>query len=378
MVKDYYYILGLQKTCSSMDIKKAYRKLSKRIHPDVNENDKYFEDYFKQIQEAYETISNESIRKSYDPLKGINLGSQKEDDYKTEILNLKASNEYLKRSTNNLNTEKQKLQQENNALKINIAELRKNAESAKDHQKMLNAFNEVLKSKSKTIKRHQVGLIFTIVALLAGLAFISYLKTELTATESKLSLSETNVRHAQQDLVEMEHIKTTAQNMMTQAEDIKIQTENLKREVIEIIQNSERDHQNYSNEPISTGLPFRIDKIDFSDSQTSLSSLFGLNAFLGPIQYIYPTLRITPVSNVGDKLILFIKIFHPNGTLSTGSAKGYSFHQEISYSPNVTSLALLGWGSASGDTYREGRYTMEVWVCNALIARGQFLVVKLF
>lgn len=68
-MKDYYYILGLKKEASIEDIKKAYRKLSLKFHPDKNDGDKFFLDRFKEIQEAYETLSNSSKRIKYDKSK---------------------------------------------------------------------------------------------------------------------------------------------------------------------------------------------------------------------------------------------------------------------------------------------------------------------
>ncbi|TAE00343.1 MAG: J domain-containing protein [Bacteroidetes bacterium] len=65
-MKDYYQILGLPKNASELEIKNAYRKLSKKFHPDVNDGDFYFENMFKQILEAYETLSNFEQRKIYD------------------------------------------------------------------------------------------------------------------------------------------------------------------------------------------------------------------------------------------------------------------------------------------------------------------------
>jgi len=65
-MKDYYYILGVEKFCPSEDIKSAYRKLSKKFHPDKNEGDKFFEERFKDIQEAYEILSNQQKRDNYD------------------------------------------------------------------------------------------------------------------------------------------------------------------------------------------------------------------------------------------------------------------------------------------------------------------------
>jgi len=65
-VKDYYYILGLARNASKEEIKKAHRKLSIKFHPDQNNGDKFFEDRFKDIQEAYETLIDDSKRKIYD------------------------------------------------------------------------------------------------------------------------------------------------------------------------------------------------------------------------------------------------------------------------------------------------------------------------
>ena len=59
MVKDYHYILGIKKDASKDEIKSAYRKLSKKFHPDLNPEDKYFEERFKDIQEAYEKLTKE-------------------------------------------------------------------------------------------------------------------------------------------------------------------------------------------------------------------------------------------------------------------------------------------------------------------------------
>lgn len=65
-MKDYYYFLGISNDASEEDIKKAYRKLSLKYHPDKNENDTFFADRFREIQEAYETLSDKSRRYAYD------------------------------------------------------------------------------------------------------------------------------------------------------------------------------------------------------------------------------------------------------------------------------------------------------------------------
>ena len=63
---DYYKILGIEKKSTQEDIKKAYRKLARKYHPDINPNDKEAEKKFKEINEANEVLSNTENRKKYD------------------------------------------------------------------------------------------------------------------------------------------------------------------------------------------------------------------------------------------------------------------------------------------------------------------------
>ena len=64
--KDYYDILGVNRGASEREIKQAYRKLARKYHPDVNPGDKSAEAKFKQINEAYEVLSDKENRKKYD------------------------------------------------------------------------------------------------------------------------------------------------------------------------------------------------------------------------------------------------------------------------------------------------------------------------
>lgn len=66
--KDYYKILGVERSASQDDIKKAYRKLAVKYHPDKNPDDKVAEEKFKEISEAYQVIGNADSRKKYDEL----------------------------------------------------------------------------------------------------------------------------------------------------------------------------------------------------------------------------------------------------------------------------------------------------------------------
>lgn len=65
-MKDYYYFLGLNTDASTEDIKKTYRKLSLKYHPDKNTDDQFFADRFREVQEAYETLMDTERRRIYD------------------------------------------------------------------------------------------------------------------------------------------------------------------------------------------------------------------------------------------------------------------------------------------------------------------------
>src|SRR5436190_17196206 len=64
--KDYYNILGVKKDAKADEIKKAYRRLARKHHPDVNPGDKASEDKFKEVQEAYDVLSDDKKRKVFD------------------------------------------------------------------------------------------------------------------------------------------------------------------------------------------------------------------------------------------------------------------------------------------------------------------------
>src|SRR5437773_6059463 len=66
MPRDPYEVLGVARSASDDDIKKAYRKLARQFHPDRNPGDKQAETRFKEVQEAYDILSDKDKRSQYD------------------------------------------------------------------------------------------------------------------------------------------------------------------------------------------------------------------------------------------------------------------------------------------------------------------------
>src|SRR6202046_1434569 len=64
--QDYYELLGVPRKAAQKEIRQAYKKLARKYHPDLNPGDKSSEEKFKQVQEAYDTLSDAKKRQTYD------------------------------------------------------------------------------------------------------------------------------------------------------------------------------------------------------------------------------------------------------------------------------------------------------------------------
>ena len=73
--RDYYNILGVGRNASRDEVRKAYRKLARKFHPDINPGNKEAEEKFKDISVAYEVLSDAKKRKLYDEFGEVGLAS---------------------------------------------------------------------------------------------------------------------------------------------------------------------------------------------------------------------------------------------------------------------------------------------------------------
>lgn len=89
-MNNYYSILGLEKSASITQVKKAYRSLAHKYHPDKHKGDNYFESIFKEINEAYEVLSNPKLKNDYDNrhndfISQKRKGTERSENNKSEV-----------------------------------------------------------------------------------------------------------------------------------------------------------------------------------------------------------------------------------------------------------------------------------------------------
>lgn len=79
--RDYYEVLGVSKSASDAEIKSAYRKKAKQLHPDLNKDDPHAEEKFKEVQEAYSILSDENKKRMYDQFGHAGVGGASGSPY---------------------------------------------------------------------------------------------------------------------------------------------------------------------------------------------------------------------------------------------------------------------------------------------------------
>lgn len=100
--KDYYKILGVGTNADKKDIKKAYRELARKFHPDINPGNQLYEQKFKEIGEAYHVLVDEKKRLQYDILRGVANAKAESQQAKQQ-----ASRAYSEQKQENTNTKKE-------------------------------------------------------------------------------------------------------------------------------------------------------------------------------------------------------------------------------------------------------------------------------
>src|SRR5829696_10346744 len=78
---DFYILLGIERAATLNDIKRAYKRLARRFHPDINPGDRMAAAQFRQIAEAYETLSDPDRRRIYDTTGSAHGGAESADTF---------------------------------------------------------------------------------------------------------------------------------------------------------------------------------------------------------------------------------------------------------------------------------------------------------
>ena len=126
--KDYYKILGLESPKATIDdIKTAYREQAKKYHPDVNVGNKNAEERFKDINEAYKTLTNQSTKRKYDRMWNAHIGRRKNKAKQNK--EHKTTRQELLSVLFGLNTKKEETDSENSKRKQTTPQQGENVET---------------------------------------------------------------------------------------------------------------------------------------------------------------------------------------------------------------------------------------------------------
>lgn len=124
MIKNHYQILGISRIADNKEIKKAYKKLAIKFHPDKNNGDKYFEERFKEIQESYEVLINPEKKSEYDRIYDSFFSSNQKENYNQSTY----KNTNTSYSNQKETERKQEQKKKEDAEKSRVSNIKKNTE----------------------------------------------------------------------------------------------------------------------------------------------------------------------------------------------------------------------------------------------------------
>ncbi|NCT09471.1 MAG: DnaJ domain-containing protein [Flavobacteriia bacterium] len=251
-MNNYYYKLGLKSNASLNEIKISYRKLSKALHPDKNNSEKFYEEILKEINEAYEILSNVESRKKYD------------SEYSRFNSSYGNENEFIKNQLNKITIEKNNLFNENKILKSKISDLINNKQNDNEAYFLKNELNKYFEEK-KDLQRKITELeklkkgtnysqiFYTIILLVLG--FLYFYNITETKT-SKTTISNYDERNFQDKIkkLEFENQKLQIENNNFSEKLINLNNEKLEIKKTELkTKNNENEEENTKNYSIFKG-----------------------------------------------------------------------------------------------------------------------------
>ncbi|WP_158826708.1 J domain-containing protein [Mucilaginibacter lacusdianchii] len=211
-MKNHYEVLGIDTLASAEDIKKAYRKLSLKFHPDKNPNDEYFAAMFRQVNEAYSVLSDVEKRRSYDAAR------QRSEEAQSLA-------EALKNKERELHFREQQLRQQQASWKSSVEEsyIPKPTYPPKPRTNQANN----IKNKSEpvfTIREFKITLYFVIGALVFLIALKP--KPEQATNDTSIRYGEVEpVRHSKKHKRKIRHYSTAAKQKSTPSKVQEIPTD---------------------------------------------------------------------------------------------------------------------------------------------------------
>ncbi|MDH5398246.1 MAG: J domain-containing protein [Cyclobacteriaceae bacterium] len=328
---DFYSILGVQKEASDEDIKFAFRKLAKKLHPDVNSQDEFYQEYFKNLNEAYETLSDRMKRIKYNkqtnrpPVAGLSKTSERIIIEKNIII------DKLRKDINDLNRTTHDVKRQ---------------------------YKEEIKEKEAKIKdlHLQLGEKETVVAKTSGSRKYKLMVASLVIAVAFMGFSQ-----------------YTMKNMLNEQQVQALHTaEQYDRSNITLQQTVlENDRLKDRLQHVSASRPFVIKKIDFYNStdRETFTNRFEKEE----IESIHPRLQIVPVAEESINVPLTVKIVKPSGTYLKQTSAGQG-HEDASEVVTVNPFNNMLFLNEIGDTFNSGTYTVEVWHNDQIIGKGEFNV----